>query len=161
MKIAGVVGMDSGRHSTSRGFSLIELLIVVAIIGLVAAISVPNLLNAIQRGRQARTVGDVRTISNALGMYLQDFMRYPVASSWVSFGSIRSDLLLYKGNLNELDGWKKQYMYTSDGDDYTLVSYGMNGVADLPWTGGRTDSFEADIVVQGGALIQWPEGLQK
>ena len=152
--------MHSGRHSASRGFSLIELLIVVAIIGLVSAIAVPNLLNAIQRGRQARTVGDVRTMSNALGMYLQDYMRYPIASSWVNFGSIRSHLLLYKGNLNELDGWKKQYMYISDGNDYTLVSYGMNGVADLPWTGGRTDTFEDDIVVQGGALIQWPEGLQ-
>jgi general secretion pathway protein G len=159
-RIALLFAMDSGRHSASRGFSLIELLIVVAIIGLVSAIAVPNLLNAIQRGRQARTVGDVRTISNALGMYLQDFMLYPIASSWVTFGSIRSHLLLYKGNLNELDGWRKQYMYISDGHDYTLVSYGMNGVADLPWTGGRTSTFEDDIVVQGGALIQWPEGLQ-
>jgi general secretion pathway protein G len=161
MRFALLSSMDSRRHSTSRGFSLIELLMVVAIIGLVAAISVPNLLNAIQRGRQARTVGDVRTISNALGMYLQDFMSYPVASSWVSFGSVRSHLLIYKGNLNELDGWKKQYMYLSDGDEYTLVSYGMNGVADLPWTQGRTGTFESDIVIQSGALVQWPEGLQR
>lgn len=153
--------MDSGRQSTSRGFSLIELLIVVAIIGLVAAIAVPNLLNSVQRGRQARTVGDVRTISNALAMYQADFMSYPFAPSWVSFGSIRSRLLIYKGNLNQLDGWNKAYMYLSDGDEYTLVSYGMNGVADLPWTRGRTNSFEADIVVQDGALIQWPEGVQR
>lgn len=153
--------MDSGRHSTSRGFSLIELLIVVAIIGLVSAIAVPNLLNAIQRGRQARTVGDARTISNALGMYHQDFMSYPIASSWVGFSAVRNHLLLYKGNLNELDGWKREYMYTSDGDEYTLVSYGMNGIVDQPWTEGRTSTFESDIVVLDGALIQWPEGLQR
>jgi type II secretory pathway pseudopilin PulG len=137
------------------------LLIVVAVIGLVAAIAVPNLLNSIQRGRQARTVGDVRTISNALAMYQTDFMSYPVANSWVSFGTVRSRLLIYKGNLNDQDGWNKAYMYISDGDAYTLVSYGMNGVADLPWTEGRTNTFESDIVVQDGALIQWPEGLQR
>jgi general secretion pathway protein G len=152
--------MDCGRNATSRGFSLIELLIVVAIIGLVAAIAVPNLLNSIQRGRQSRTVGDVRTISNALAMYQTDFMNYPIAPSWVSFGTIRNHLLIYKGNLNDQDGWKKAYMYTSDGEEYTLVSYGMNGVADLPWTKGRTNTFEADIVVQDGALVQWPDGIQ-
>jgi general secretion pathway protein G len=153
--------MDSRRHSTSRGFSLIELLIVVAVIGLVSAIAVPNLMNSIQRGRQARTVGDARTISNALGMYQTDFMSYPIASSLVTFGTISNCLLIYKGNLNDQDGWKKPYMYISDGDQYTLVSYGMNGVEDLPWTQGRTNTFEADIVVQDGALIQWPEGLQR
>ena len=83
------------------------MLIVVAIIGLLAAIAVPNLLNSIQRGRQSRTVGDVRTISNALAMYQTDFMNYPIASSWVSFGTIRNHLLIYKGNLNDQDGWKK------------------------------------------------------
>jgi prepilin-type N-terminal cleavage/methylation domain-containing protein len=52
-----------------KGFTLIELLIVVAIIGIIAAIAIPNLLNAIQRGKQKRTMGDLRTCATANESY--------------------------------------------------------------------------------------------
>ena len=59
------------------GFTLIELLIVVAIIGIIAAIAIPNLLNAIDRGKQKRTMADIRSVGTAVEAYAVDVNFYP------------------------------------------------------------------------------------
>ena len=153
--------MNTQHHSTSRGFSLVELLIVCAVIGLLAAIAIPNLLNAIQRGRQARTVGDLRGLATAVAMYQQDYAKFPLESSLVVVESIAASIRPYMGNMAKTDGWRRAFMYNSDGDNYTLVSYGMNGVADQPWAQGPIHFFDDDIVIQGGSFMQWPEGVQQ
>lgn len=58
------------------GFTLIELLIVVAIIGILAAIAVPNFLNAQTRAKISRVQGDFKAIQMALEMYRMDNGRY-------------------------------------------------------------------------------------
>ena len=153
--------MNTQRHSMSRGFSLVELLIVCAVIGLLVAIAVPNLVNAIQRGRQARTVGDLRGLATAVAMYQQDYAKFPLESSLVVVATIEASVRPYMGNMSKIDGWRRAFMYASDGDNYTLVSYGMNGVADQPWAQGPIHFFDDDIVIQGGSFMQWPEGVQQ
>ncbi|RJP23114.1 MAG: prepilin-type N-terminal cleavage/methylation domain-containing protein [Candidatus Omnitrophota bacterium] len=59
------------------GFTLIELLIVVAIIGILAAIAVPNFLNAQVRAKVANAYGDMQALSTALEMYQLDNNHYP------------------------------------------------------------------------------------
>lgn len=62
----------------NTGFTLIELLIVVAIIGILAAIAVPNFLNAQIRAKVSRVVADMRSTSTALEQYRMDNNTYPV-----------------------------------------------------------------------------------
>jgi len=63
-----------------KGFTLIELLIVVAIIGILAAIAVPNFLNAQIRAKVSRVFSDIRTIAQAHEMYNIDNNTYPPES---------------------------------------------------------------------------------
>ena len=52
-----------------RGFTLIELLIVVTIIGVIVAIAVVNMINAIQRGKQKRSMADMKSLATGIEAY--------------------------------------------------------------------------------------------
>ena len=147
--------------STYRGFTVLELLIVVAVIGVISAIALPNVVSAIQRARQSRTMTDMRTIGGALVLYEQDYVDYPVATSLESAETLRPFLQPYMGDFRATDGWRRPFWYISDGHIYTLISHSLGGKADTPYTNGPTHRFEEDIVLSEGMFIQWPEGVQQ
>lgn len=68
----------AGNHSQNRGFTLIELLIVVAIIAILAAIAVPNFLEAQTRSKVSRAQADMRSLATALEAYRIDNNGYPL-----------------------------------------------------------------------------------
>lgn len=70
-----------------RGFTLIELLIVVAIIAILAAIAVPNFLEAQVRAKVSRVRSDLRSISVAIESYSVDYNQYPMSMSQAGTGA--------------------------------------------------------------------------
>jgi general secretion pathway protein G len=125
----------------SKGFTLIELLIVVAIIGIIAAIAIPNLLNAIDRGKQKRTMADMRSIGTAIESYAVDNNVYPATTT---IGTLQSIVQAgaYMKNMPIADGWNNAFVVDSVTTEYTLLSTGKDGTgAASTCVSGQTTTF--------------------
>lgn len=73
------------RHLRSRrGFSLIELIIVVAVIAILAAVMIPNFLSQRQRAADSRALDAIATVRKGLGMYAADIGNYPTGTTWAN-----------------------------------------------------------------------------
>ncbi len=145
-----------------KGFTLIELLIVVAIIGIIAAIAIPNLLNAIDRGKQKRTMADLRSMATSIEEYSVDNGSYPVAATLTAL--LDQVTPSYVRALPADDGWGNAFEVDSVAGLYTVASCGRgaNGGCTSACAGscGKTGNFSDDIILSNGAFVQWPEGKQ-
>lgn len=146
-----------------RGFTLVELLVVVAILGLLVGIVVYSLADAVDRSRQKRTVADLRALATAVEAYSIDFQCYPRGAEG---GTEQLDARLaptYIRSLPRVDGWRESIgvLLVPSGDTYTIFSGGGDHLAEPgSWRGGPTTSFDDDIVFAIGGFVQWPEGTQ-
>jgi len=132
--------------TAQAGFTLIEILVVVVIIGILGAVVVPNLLSRPDQARTTAAQTDLRNLSNALDMYRLDNFQYPSTDQGLQALVSRPSGFPEPKNWNPdgylkslpTDPWGTPYVYERSGSNISLFSLGADGVE-----GG--DGFSADI----------------
>lgn len=113
-----------------KGFSLLELLVVVAIIGMLVAMAIPLLLDALDRSKQRADIAEMRIWGTALSAYYSEKSVFPGAPGGpVNASSIHSDLVPYAvSQLHDNNDWQWPFQYYTDVTaSYTVQDMGKDG----------------------------------
>jgi prepilin-type N-terminal cleavage/methylation domain-containing protein len=165
--------------ATQKGFTLIELLIVIAIIGIIVSMLIPNLLDAMQKAKQKRTIADMRITGTAMFSWLTDQVGAAAAGEsnsnvvLASYGSQRTAASLesllapnYLQVVPPLDGWKFPYEYylktgslVHERQVMLIRSQGRDKAfegAEYTVTSFDSTDYDQDIVWADGFMVRWP-----
>jgi len=143
-----LIGRQKVRNN--KGFTIIEILVVIVILGILGTILVPKFLDKPDEARVTKTMLDIKAIESALKIYKLENSIYPTTDQGLEALIKKTEIepipknfkkggYLEKSNLN--DPWDNPYIYRSPGDDdrdYEIMSYGADGKE-----GG--ENFNADI----------------
>ena len=171
--------MLSRLRNRQKGFTLIELLIVIAIIGIIAALLIPNFLDALQKAKQKRTVADIKNTGTALFMWLTDVNSAAAAGqaeTTVDYSCCEAKtaedlekILIprYTQSVPEKDGWKNLYKYglndpTNPDRVILIASAGQKGEWEggpFPVAGFDPTDYPRDIIWSDGYFVQYPQNI--
>jgi len=170
-----------------KGFTLIEILVTVFILGILVALMIPRIMDAIQKSKQKGTMSDMNTISKALTDYVTDNGFLPdqngvMDSSFVSMISVLylkvvplrdqwgGDLLVYTGS-NVITAVPNASPSNMSMDDFAVVSFGRNmqpdgytqydpdnpDLKDVFFETDNLSSYNQDLVVWNGSWVHAPK----
>lgn len=121
-------------RSAEQGFTLLEIMVVVVIIGLLAAIVAPNLIGQIDTAQVNRAKQDIRVIESALNLYRLDNFRYPSTQEGLQAlvtnpGENAAPNWKQQLRSMPMDPWNNPYQYRFPGQrgDFDIYSYGADG----------------------------------
>jgi general secretion pathway protein G len=122
------------RQSGKQGFTLIEILIVMVIIGLLAALVGPRMFGKVGKSKQKAAKAQISLLETALDTYRLDVGKYPTTDLGLQALRNRPEGLEkwdgpYLPKEIPLDPWGHAYVYTFPGEhgDYDIISYGLDG----------------------------------
>ena len=124
------------RLRNQDGFTLIEIMVVIMIIGLLALMVVPRLRGVADRAKTTKAQADIQELKQALDRYYLDNGSYPTTdqglNALITLPTTGRPVNNYEqgGYIEKLpsDPWGNQYFYQSDGNTYALKSFGPDGV---------------------------------
>ena len=122
----------------ASGFTLIEIMVVVVIIGLLAAVIVPEVVSKVEQARVAKARQDIQALTTALTMYRIDNFKYPTTDQGLqalvqqpadpNIKNWKPGGYISQGSLKDPWGNDYQYVYPgTHGREFDLFSYGPNG----------------------------------
>lgn len=119
---------------SEQGFTLLEIMVVVVIIGLLAAIVVPNFVSNIDKAAISRVKQDIRGVETALNLYRLDNFRYPSSEDGLqalvsSPGEAAAPNWQQKLKKIPMDPWNNPYQYANPGthSEFDVFSLGADG----------------------------------
>jgi general secretion pathway protein G len=135
----------------NKGFTLLELMLVVAIMGVLAAIAIPNYISYIERARHVKVLSELRQIDREANMFFISNNNYPLNLAQIGYGNLRDpwgNLYQYL-NIATVKGkgkLRKNKEENPVNNDFDLYSMGPDGQSKLPFN--LAESFD-DIVRAG------------
>lgn len=154
-----------------KGFTILEILVVVAIVGILSAIAIVNYIAALNRAKQKRTVADIRTVATAWESRASEVARYNAAGftfpdTSLPYDSLRTLLVpTYAQTMPRLDGWNHPLDFAIDSgtpaSEYAVRSPGRDGLYETTYVAGATNRFDCDIVYSGGSFVVYPDVIQE
>jgi general secretion pathway protein G len=123
------------RRPGRKGFTLVELLVVMVILGLIAALVGPRLFPKLGKGKQSAAKAQIELLGQALDHFRLDVGRLPTTQEGMNVLMVNPGIEKWDGPYLKkdmpIDPWGKPYQYASPGThgEYDLFSYGRDGAA--------------------------------
>ncbi len=152
-------------YTANHSFSVERMAIIPGVIvaGVVSAIAIPNLLRALQNGKQIRTLGDIKSIATAIEMYRTQIGYLPKFNSFKELIEDKDFRAIAGSSLPKKDGWENPFYYklTEDKESYFVGSAGKDGVFNGFDQKGKyvvisMEDFKKDIIYSNGEYIFAP-----